>query len=65
MDWKRIFTFVVLCIGTSLLMMKMSGGGLEIAFMTTIALTVGFVYGTFQTVRAYRKQVRDAINLLK
>lgn len=59
MNWTRVFTFVVSCMVMCLVMMYVSGGGPEIAFITLIAFAVGYAYGAFQMLYSFNKQMLE------
>jgi hypothetical protein len=65
MSWSKICTFAAVAVGLSLVMMKASGGGAEIAFMTIIAISTGYALGSFQVMHQYRKDFTAAIKNLK
>jgi preprotein translocase subunit SecF len=63
-SWLRVVLFAAVCGITGALMVLIFGGGSMTAFMTTLAVGVGYAYGSFQMMYLYKKQVADAIQKL-
>ena len=63
-SWVRVVLFAVVCGITDTAMVLVFGGGSMTAFMSTIAVGVGYGYGAFQMMYVYKKQVHDAIQKL-
>jgi hypothetical protein len=60
-SWVRVLLFACVCMLMDFIMVQTFGGGSMTAFMTTLAVGVGYAYGTFQMMYVYKKQVADAI----
>jgi uncharacterized membrane protein YjjP (DUF1212 family) len=60
MNWIGISLYVALTAVVSLLMMLIFGGGFGTAFITVVALSVGYMFGSYMTMRTYKKQFDDA-----
>lgn len=63
-SWARVFLFALVCGTVDFLMVLLFGGGSMTALMSTIAVGVGYAYGTVQMMYLYKRDVHAAIKEL-